>query len=82
MRTVGSGSTWSMRSSSWPRGHVPRAGDVARVVGVVLADVEHDEIAAPRADPVAQLLHRHERDAARGLVEQLRDRLAARPIGA
>ena len=52
------------------------------VVGVALADVEHDELAAARPDALAQLLHRHERDPLRGLVEQLRDRLAAGPVGA
>jgi hypothetical protein len=62
--------------------HVARAGDVAVVVGVALADVEDDEVTEARRHALVQLLHRDEGDAARGLVEKLRHGLAAGTVGA
>ena len=59
-----------------------RARDVAGLEGVLLAHVEDDEVVAAAVDARAQLGHAHERDVARRLGEQLRDRLAAAHVGA
>src|SRR5690242_7341065 len=59
-----------------------RAWHVSRIVGVPLPDVEDDEAPVAVRDALPHLLHRHERDAPRGLVEQLRDGLAPGAVGA
>src|SRR5262245_44868550 len=64
-----------------PPRQVPRAGDVARVVGVLLAHVEDDESRVVSRHPVPDLLHRHERDPPGRLGEQLGNRLPAGPVG-
>jgi hypothetical protein len=59
---------------------VPRARQVARVVGVALADVEEYEVGVAALDARTHLFHAHERDVARGLGDELRDGLAARAV--
>src|SRR5262249_50419053 len=64
-----------------PARNVVCPGDMGCLVRIALAHVEDDELRVVLGDPLAHLLHRHERDLTRRLVEQLRDRLAARPVG-
>jgi hypothetical protein len=55
---------------------------VAGVVRVALAHVEHHQVGGAGRRARQHVLHRHERDLARGFVEELRDRLAAGAIRA
>ena len=82
MRALGSGSALSTRSSSWPRGRCFAPGRWPASNASFSRTSRTHEILSPCSSRRAHLVHAHERDLARRLGEQLRDRLAAGAVRA
>ena len=82
MRCVGSGRSSIDAQLELAARQQPRAGDVARLVGIALAHVEHDQVVAAASTRAFSSASDMNGTVAAASRQQLRDRLAAAHVGA